>query len=275
VQPNGNAYYNNSKQGQQFSRCKNVLNQFTALNTPAVQPCQQYQAANRIKRPQRNLHGADREQDVLWSKGRNKNGRKFSESHRYGRNNTRLNDGEDCPAVNKASQLAIGPLDVYVLTPCFRHHAGQFAIAECGCHCHYARKHPQHKQPSRGAQVSGHIGRDDEDARPNHGAGDDKRRVEKAKGAVEFGLFVGDCLHGTKRIKVIYLTRSTRLAEIANIPFPPDRYKLSLVHLIHSQLVSFARIALVRKNNTLVPSLLTVLIALAVERIGNRMGHRS
>jgi hypothetical protein len=110
------------------------------------------------------------------------------EADRHGGDGSGLDDEKQRPAVEESPEWRERFTQIDVLAAGAWHHRGEFAVRERADDGQDAGQHPGAQQPARTADVPRHVGRDDEDARPDHRPDDDHRRVVQSEPAVELGI---------------------------------------------------------------------------------------
>ena len=101
-----------------------------------------------------------------------------------------LDDQEQGPAVEESPERAVGFAEIDVLAAGAGHHGRQFAVAQGGADGESAGDEPGRQQPAGGPDLARDVGGDDEDARADHGAGDEHGGIQQAEAAEEV-LFCG------------------------------------------------------------------------------------
>src|SRR5207253_1616124 len=111
------------------------------------------------------------------------------EGDRHGGDRARLDDEHERPAVEEAPERPVQLAQVDVLPAGARHGGGQVPVAERARHGERPGDGPHGEQPAGRRQPARDVGRDDEDARADHRAGDQRGRVEEAEPRLEAGGF--------------------------------------------------------------------------------------
>ncbi len=92
---------------------------------------------------------------------------------------TGLDDEESGPTVEKAPDGPIGIAQEDVLPSGFGKHGRQFGVAQPAHHGHDPGDGPDYKKPAGRTHIAGDVRRDDEDAGPDHRAGNKHAGMEK------------------------------------------------------------------------------------------------
>jgi hypothetical protein len=112
----------------------------------------------------------------------------LGEPDRDRRDGAGLDHDEQRPAVEEAGQRPERLAQIDVLATRLRHHRRQLAVREGRREREQAGDQPDHQEPAGRSDLAGDVGRDDEDARPDHRAGHDHRGVDQSEPADESAL---------------------------------------------------------------------------------------
>jgi hypothetical protein len=183
------------REPQQFGRGEHVLDPFAEFQAARVERCQEknQEKSHKLLNGQTDrvfFRESDRRDHPSARRDRRPNDtEKAREPDSHCRDRARLNDQKQRPAVQKTPQRRIRFAKVNVLTTGLRHHGSEFAVRERRGNRHQSRDDPGDEQASGRAGVAGNVGGHDENARADHRADDDGRRIEQAQAANESGGF--------------------------------------------------------------------------------------
>ena len=122
---------------------------------------------------------------------RQQDAQKPGEGDRDRRDGSGLDHQEQRPAVEKTPERAVGFAQINVLSARSRHHGGQFAVAQGADEGERAGEEPHDQEPAGRTDLPRNVRRNDEDARPDHRAGDNHDGIQQAKPLNEFIVRAG------------------------------------------------------------------------------------
>ena len=135
---------------------------------PASSPRALSAVRKRITATATTVHGQVREEDPG----------ELREGDGDGGDRAGLDDEHEGPAVEETGERAVELGQVRILAAGLGHGGGERAVAPRGRDREHAGQRPHEEQPPGGRQPARDVGGDDEDARPDHRARDERRGVE-------------------------------------------------------------------------------------------------
>src|ERR1041384_2587286 len=120
-------------------------------------------------------------QVLFFADGGDQNSEIARKAYRYRRDRSRLNDEEESPAVEESPHRRESFAQIDVMTSGLRPDRPQLALTERADNSQQTCHDPNDQQPAGRSDLFRDSPGDNKNAGPNHGSGDDHRRIEQTE----------------------------------------------------------------------------------------------